>query len=49
MSTAMRTNNKLNDEDRLVLNALKMKLLYILTILVSGVLVVKILEFFIRP
>ena len=45
----MRTNNKLNDEDRLVLNALKMKLLYILTILVSGVLVVKILEFFIRP
>lgn len=45
----MRKNNKLNDEDLLVINALKMKLLYILTILVSGVLVVKILEFFIRP
>ena len=43
----MRKDNRLNEEDRQVLNGLKVTLLYVLTVLVAGLIVVKILEFLI--
>ena len=45
----MRKDNRLNEEDRQVLNGLKVTFLYVVTVLVAGLIVVKILEFFIRP
>ena len=44
----MRTNNKLNDEDRQVLNGLKITALYILTVLAAALAVIKLLELFIK-
>ena len=44
----MRTNNKLNDEDRQVLNGLKITAMYIFTVLAAIFAVIKILELFIK-
>ena len=43
----MRKDNRLNEEDRQVLNGLKVTFLYMVTVLVAGLIVVKILEFLI--
>lgn len=45
----MRKDNRLNEEDRQVLNGLKVTLLYVVTVLVAGLIVVKVLELFIIP
>ena len=45
----MRKDNRLNEEDRLVLNGLKVTFRYVATVLVVGIIVLKVLEFFIRP
>jgi len=45
----MRKDNRLNDEDRQVLNGLKVTFRYVVTVLVAGFIVVKVLEFLIRP
>lgn len=44
----MRTNNKLNDEDRQVLNGLKVTAGYVITVLLAGLAIVKLLELFIK-
>ena len=44
----MRTNNKLNDEDRQVLNGLKITAIYIFTVLAAVLAVIKLLEHFIK-
>lgn len=45
----MNHNNRLNEEYRLVLNGLKVTFLYMVTVLVAGLIVVKVLELFIIP
>lgn len=45
----MRKDNRLNEEDRQVLNGLKVTFLYVVTVLVAGLIVVKVLELFIIP
>lgn len=45
----MRKDNRLNEEDRQVLNGLKVTFLYVVTVLVAGLIVVKVLELFIMP
>ena len=44
----MRTNNKLNDEDRQVLDSLKITAGYVITVLIAGLAVVKLLELFVK-
>ena len=44
----MRKNNKLNDEDRQVLNGLKITAGYIITVLAAGFVLIKLLELFIK-
>ena len=44
----MRTDNKLNDEDRQVLNGLKVTAGYVITVLLAGLAIVKLLELFIK-
>jgi len=44
----VRTDNKLNDEDRQVLNGLKITALYIFTVLAAVLAVIKLLELFIK-
>ena len=44
----MRTNNKLNDEDRQVLNGLKVTAGYVITVILAGLAIVKLLELFIK-
>ena len=44
----MRTNNKLNDEDRQVLNGLKVTAGYVITVLLARLAIVKLLELFIK-
>jgi len=44
----VRTDNKLNDEDRQVLNGLKITALYIFTVLAAALAVIKLLELFIK-
>ena len=44
----MRTNNKLNDEDRQVLNGLKITAAYIFTVLAAGFVIISILNLIVK-
>ena len=44
----MRTNNKLNDEDRQVLNGLKLTFCYVITVLITVLAFIELLELFVK-